>query len=80
MADRNVYQQLGMLQAKVEALELQSATMDGKLDTLLERSAKSAGARSMLWKVGTISSACTTLVIAVASWWVDTFGSRGPHP
>lgn len=80
MTDPNVYQQLGALQATVKTLERQGAAMDKKLDTLLFRSAKAAGARSMLWKVGTISSATTTLVIAIAAWWVDTFGSRGPHP
>lgn len=79
MADPNVYQQLGALQAEVSNLKTQVNGMDGKLDTLLDRSAKASGARSMLWKVGTISSACTTLVIAVASWWVDTFGQRGGH-
>lgn len=80
MADPNVYQQLGALQATVTRLEGQVADIDGKVDTLLIRSAKANGARSMLWKVGTISSATTTLVIAVVSWWVDTFGNRGPHP
>lgn len=80
MADPNVYQQLGALQATVTTLQGQVGDLDAKVDTLLDRSAKAAGARSMLWKVGTISSATTTLVIAVAAWWVDTFGSRGPHP
>lgn len=77
MTDPNVYQQLGALQADVTNLKRQNSAMDKKLDTLLVRSAKASGARSMLWKVGTISSACTTLVIAVATWWVQTFGGRG---
>lgn len=72
-----MYQQLGALQSEVANLKTQVNDMDGKLDTLLLRSAKSSGARSMLWKVGTISSACTTLVITVAHWWVETFGGRG---
>lgn len=75
-----MYQQLGALQAQVKALEDRTEGMDGKLDTLIARDHKASGARSMLWKVGTISSASTTLVIAIATWWVETFGGRGgPH-
>lgn len=77
MDDPNVYQQLGALQAKVEALEKQSATMDGKLDTLLARSERAKGAASMLWKVGAASSTGGGLLVAIATWWLDHFSSRG---
>lgn len=76
MSEPNVYQQLGALQAQVKTLEERTESMDGKLDTLLQQRAKEQGARGMLWKVGTISSAVTTLVIAIATWWVETFGGH----
>lgn len=76
MGDPQVYQQLGHLQAKVEGLErgqadaqVERSAMNAKLDTLLERSAKDRGARGMLWKVGTISGAVGSLLMAVAQWW-----------
>jgi hypothetical protein len=76
MSDPHLYQQIGHLQAKVEGLErgqvdatAERAAMNGKLDTLLERSAKERGGRGMLWKVGTIGGAIGSLLMALAQWW-----------
>lgn len=68
MNDPRAYQQLGALQAKVEVLEQRTEAMDGKLDTLLARSAKARGGNSMLWKIGTISSAAGALALSVLQW------------
>lgn len=64
-----MHQQIGALQAEVANLKSQVGSMDGKLDTLLERSAHEQGSRGMLWKVGTISGAAGSLLMAVAQWW-----------
>lgn len=75
MSDPQVYQQLGALQARMKAVEKRSESMDGKLDTLLERSARERGGRGMLWKVGAISGAVGSLLMAIAQWWADIRGS-----
>lgn len=91
MQDPNVYRELGALTAKVGALEISQsslrtevkgdmAAINAKLDTLLQRDAASSGARKMLWKVGAASGGGTGLLVAIASWWVDTFGGRGGSP
>lgn len=79
MEDPSVYRELGSLSAKVEALETRTASIDEKLDTLLERSAKARGAASMLWKVGSASSAGGGLLVAIGAWLLDVFTNRGGH-
>lgn len=75
MNDHHVHQQLGALQAEVSNLKEQVGSIDDKVDTLLERSAAARGGRGMLWKVGTLSSAVTTLLLAVAQWWSGLRGN-----
>lgn len=72
-----MYQQLGTLQAKVEALEKGQGHTHAQLDTLIERSAKEHGARRALWRAGAAGGGAAGLVVAIASWWVQTFGNRG---
>lgn len=80
MEDPNVYQEIGQLQAKVEALEKGQSSMNAKLDTLLERSAAARGASGLLWKVGGAAGTGGGLLVAIASWYSSTFGSRGGTP
>lgn len=74
MQDPSVYRSLGEHSARLKAVEDRTESMDAKLDILLERSAQAKGARGMLWKVGTASSTGGGLLVAVATWWLDTFG------
>lgn len=87
MDDPNVYQEIGQLQAKVEALEIGQTSMraevktdmqamNAKLDTLLIRSAKESAARGMLWKVGAGAGTAGGLIVAFLQWYTDTFGGN----
>lgn len=81
MDDANeIYRTLGEHGAQISALQAGQTSANAKLDILLERSAKASGARGMLWKVGGAAGTGGGVLVAVASWWIETFGPRGGHP
>lgn len=69
MEMNNVYQQLGRLQSKVEALEKGQKSASDKLDTLLRRSASERGARGAIWRVAGASGTLGGLLVAFVTWW-----------
>lgn len=78
MDDPNVYQQLGQLQAKVEALETGQISMHTKLDTLLKRSERSRAVRGALVRVGTVAGGVGAFLAGVCMWAIDHFSSQPP--
>lgn len=81
MEDLNeIYRTLGEHGAQITALREGQASANAKLDILLQRSEQDKGARGILWKVGGAAGTGGGLLVAVASWWVNTFGPRGGTP
>lgn len=70
-SERQLYQQMGALQAEVKQLKGQYREIDSKLDTLLERSARDRGSRASLWRVGVISAGFASLGATLLQWWTS---------
>lgn len=63
-----LYEKIGGMDARITALEKRTESMDGKLDTLLERSAKQAGGKGALLTLGGGSATVGGLIVMVAQW------------